>query len=69
MLTYDEILEKQYDYLVECGIATEEEIQLVTYINGYNPDTMKDILYVRTGYRDFDQLEDEEDFYGKDEEE
>lgn len=42
------------DILLGNEIANEEEIQLVTKINGYNPETLKDILYVRTGYRDFD---------------
>lgn len=41
------------------GIATEDEIALVSAINGYNEETALDILYVRTGYRSFDQFEDE----------
>ena len=41
------------------GIATEEEINLVTAINGYNEETACNILYARTGYRSFDQLEEE----------
>lgn len=41
------------------GIATEEEIELVTNINGYSEETALDILYVRTGYRSFDQFEEE----------
>ena len=48
-----------WDYLTESGIATEEELQLVTCINGYNEETMLDILYARTGYRNFEQLETE----------
>ena len=57
--------DKAYDILVEYGIATEDEINLVCSINGYNIETMEDILYVRTGYRNFDQLlgEDEDDDY------
>lgn len=39
------------------GIATEEEIDLVTSINGYTEETLNDILYVRTGYRDITQFE------------
>lgn len=41
------------------GIATSEEISLVTAINGYNEEAMQDILYVRTGYRSFEQFEEE----------
>lgn len=48
-----------YDYLINNGIATENEIDLVSSINGWNETTMCDILYVRTGYRSFDQLEEE----------
>lgn len=50
-----------YDYLHMNGIATKEEIVLVTKINGFSVETMNDILYVRTGYRSIEQLEDEED--------
>lgn len=39
--------------LVNYGVATDEEIRLVACINGYNEETMIDILYARTGYRDF----------------
>lgn len=42
------------------GIATEEEIDLVTSINGYSEETLNDILYVRTGYRDIAQFEEAE---------
>lgn len=51
--------EEMHDKLVEMGIATEEEVQLVTSINGYNDEAMLDILYARTGYRNFDQMENE----------
>ena len=48
-------LEQLYDNLIEHGIATHEEILLVTKINGWNKDSMNDILFVRTGYRDWEQ--------------
>ena len=51
--------EQLWDYLVEQGIATEEELQLVTNINGYSVETLNDIIYARTGYHDVEQLEDE----------
>ena len=54
-MTKDEMWER----LVEDCIATEEEIQLVTDINGYTEEAMLDILYARTGYRNFEQMEDE----------
>jgi hypothetical protein len=53
--------DEAYDILVGYEIATEDEIRLVCSINGYNIETMEDILYVRTGYRNFDQLLEELD--------
>ena len=49
-----------YNKLLELEIATEEEIRLVVQINGDNLDTYESILYARTGYRNFEQLEDVE---------
>ena len=50
-----------WDTIVEeYGIATWEELELVTAINGYNEDTLNDVIYVRTGYRNIEQLLDEE---------
>lgn len=46
-------------YIVENGIATEEEVELVIQINGFSEETLNDILFVRTGYRDLDQIEEE----------
>ena len=46
---------EMWNMLVEYGVATEEELQLVTNINGYNEETLCDVLYARTGYRDFEQ--------------
>ena len=52
--------DEMWDRLVDDGIATEEEINLVTDINGYTEESLLDILYCRTGYRNFEQMEDEE---------
>lgn len=52
-------IEQMWDYLTETGIATEDELSLITAINGYNEEAMCDVLYVRTGYRSFEQLETE----------
>ena len=49
-------IEDVWELLVDMGIATDEELQLVTSINGYNIDTLNDIIYVRTGYHDIEQL-------------
>ena len=50
---------KVWDYLLETEIATENELQLVTNINGYNEETMNDIIYSKTGYRNLEQLKSE----------
>ena len=54
MNTTDQI----HDTLIELNIATEEEIALVTSINGINEETYNDILFVRTGYRSLEQFND-----------
>lgn len=39
--------------LVERNIANQNAVNLVARICGYNVETMEDILYAETGYRDF----------------
>ena len=56
----DQKLNHMWDMLEDRGIATEAEIQLVTDINGLTEEALLDILYARTGYRNFEQMEDEE---------
>ena len=50
-----------WDYLTDYEIATEDEIKLVTSINGTNLDTFESILYSRTGYRSLDQIKEYEE--------
>ncbi len=44
-----------YDFIVENHIATTDEINLVTDISGWSEGTMNDIIYARTGNRDYEQ--------------
>lgn len=44
-----------WNFLVAYGIATDDELQLVTCINGYNIETLLDVLEVRTAYRSVEQ--------------
>lgn len=44
-----------YDFITENGIATEGEISLVTNINGWNEESLNDIIYARTEYHDAEQ--------------
>uniref|UniRef100_A0AB39AJZ2 Uncharacterized protein n=1 Tax=Vibrio phage P018-4 TaxID=3229728 RepID=A0AB39AJZ2_9CAUD len=56
--------QKQYDilaeYLITYEIVTQDEFSLVTSINGQNLEALESMLYVRTGYRSYGQLLDEE---------
>lgn len=51
--------DQKYDYLINNNICTEDEILLVTDIVGYDDETLEDILYCRTGYRDFEEYDEE----------
>lgn len=53
-------LNELYDLIIEYGIATAQEIELVTSINGWNEDSMNDIIYCRTGYHDIEQYQESE---------
>lgn len=44
--------------IIDYGIATDEEIELVTSLNGYTEETLDDIVYVRTGYQDLEEFKD-----------
>lgn len=48
-------LKEQMEFIIENGIATEEEVNIVIKINGYSEVTINDILYAKTGYRDIEQ--------------
>lgn len=66
-----------WDFIVDNNIATDDEIRLVTDINGLNEETMTDIIYGKTGLRSYEQCKDEgcsgtddlDSFYCLDEEE
>lgn len=49
-----------WDALLEMGVS-EQTLQIITSINGYTLDTLKDVLYAHTGYRSFDHLDDEDE--------
>ena len=50
-------ISEMWDTIVEeYAIATWEELELITAIDGYNEDTLNNVIYVRTGYRDIEQL-------------
>ena len=48
-----------WDFIVDSNIATDNEVLLVSHINGFNEETMTDIIYARTGLRSYEQCKDE----------
>lgn len=52
-------LSMAFDTLVDYQVVTEEELMLVTAINGTNEQTLNDILYVRCGVNSFEQFMEE----------
>ena len=61
------------NYLIDNVGVNEEVINCITSIDGYNENTLDDILYYYTGYRDLEQytryedLETYREYYGLDE--
>lgn len=49
---------EMWDRLQELGVS-EQTLQIITDINGYNEQTMLDVLYAVTGYRSFEQMEEQ----------
>lgn len=68
-------LEQYYNYLCDYEIIGSEALDIITSINGYNEETLDDILYVVSGYHDIKQYllyEDKDtynEYYNEDDEE
>lgn len=45
-----------YNLIVEYGIATPGELDLVTDISGYDMETLNAVIFSRTGYHDIEQF-------------
>ena len=52
-------VDEAWDYLIENGVATEAELQLVTAIEGYNMDALDDVVNARTEWHSVQQLKKE----------
>lgn len=48
-----------WEFIINNNIATESELQLVTSINGWSEETMKDVIYAKKGLRDYEQCTSE----------
>ena len=55
-------VERLYNYLIDNEIFTESEIEIAVYFDGWTLDTMETLLYMRTGYRSFEQIKDYEEW-------
>jgi len=44
-----------YDLIIDLEIATHGELELITGINGFSIETLNDVIYYKTGYRDIEQ--------------
>jgi predicted nucleic acid-binding protein len=51
-----ERLNNIWTLLVDSGHFTDEELKLVTCINGYNEESINDAIHARTGFHDIEQL-------------
>ncbi len=49
-----------WGYLVDNDYFTDDELRLITDINGFNLETLNDCLFARYGYRDLKQMLEEE---------
>lgn len=49
-------IDQAWQLLLDYEIATENELQLITSINGYKVETLESIIYARTGLNSVDQL-------------
>lgn len=57
----DEELQEIWNFIIKKGIATDDELDLVTGIDGLCKEVLEDIIYYRTGYRDYEQIKEEVD--------
>ena len=58
-------LREYYNYLIDRNIVSGGALQLIIEINGYNEQTLDDVLHSQTGYRDIKSYlyyEDKETF-------
>jgi hypothetical protein len=51
-----EKISKIWNLLVDTGMFTDEELKLIVSVNGYNEEAINDVIYVRYGYHDIEQL-------------
>ena len=54
-------LDEIYNYMIGYELVSNETLDIITSINGYNEDTLNDVLYCVSGYHDIKQYLEYED--------
>lgn len=54
-------LDKIYNYMIDYELVSEETLDIITSINGYDEETLNDVLYCVSGYHDIEQYLEYED--------
>lgn len=55
----DKKMNKMFDLLIEYSVATQEELELMTCLDGHNTDAFNDIMYAITDYPLIEQIQSE----------
>lgn len=54
-------LDEYYNYLLDTNIAEEQTLDVAIGLDGYCEDTLDNVLYILTGYREIEQYLEFED--------
>ena len=55
----DKKMNKMFDLLIEYSVATQEDLELMTCLDGYNVDAFNDIIYAIDDYPLIEQIQGE----------
>lgn len=55
----DKKINEMFDLLIEYSVATQEELELMTCLDGYNVDIFNDVIYAITDYPLIEQIQGE----------
>lgn len=55
----DKKMNEMFDLLIEYSVATQEELELMTCLDGYNVDAFNDVMYAITDYPLIEQIQGE----------
>lgn len=55
----DKIMNEMFDLLIEYSVATQEDLELMTCLDGYDVDAFNDVIYAITDYPLIEQIQGE----------